>query len=246
MRRGLVLIGGVLVVLGLLVVTVGLINLPSPTHINASGPLKITYVAGSGDSVANLSAPVGISSGTISVDFTTTGGSLTLYLMSSSASCAQFNPPPGGSCVLASTSPCAASGTLSYGGASSFPYVLDLVNCAKTASTISGGVLISGQSGSAGIPVWEITVLLGGGSVLAIIGGISAFLGVFLKGNVYGERPMPEILPEAEEGPEEEGGSASSGTSEGTEGSEKAPAKPAPSPKPAGSEAPAADEKALW
>ena len=203
MRRGLVLAGGGLVALGLLVVGVGLLNLPQTNTILATQPIDFPLLLRDSNHTEVLNPPIpALTGGTITVQ-AQSNGSLNLYLLSGGCSIPNFNDP-NGSCVLeiAYVTPGAAPTTLTLSPATSFPYVLDVVNRGTTTASVSGSVVIDAKQ-TTGLSLWEATVIMAAGGLLAAMGAIALFLGLFLGGGVYSNRTMPEKLPplEGEEEP---------------------------------------------
>ncbi len=252
--------GGGLLVLGLMVVSVGLLDFPQTTGTQASGPLSTFPIPAGGFRTQNLSpASQGvISGGTVDVQYSASGP-VEAYLLRGTGACQSIdyrNPSP--SCILQFVGS-KASGSLSTGSATSFPYVVDLIDPGNVSLNGLGSFSVVSDV-TQGIPLWQVMVILAAGGLLAVIGGIASFLGIYLQGDPYAATdgaaslPTPEPLPEGDEGGGAPGGQEGPGEGEssggsGSEPSEQrekrseprpaAPATPAPAPEPA-------EEKALW
>lgn len=257
MRRGLVMAGGGLLVLGLLVVSVGLLDFPQTTGTQASGPLSTFPIPAGGFRTQNLSPAVQgvISGGNIEVQYSTSGP-VDAYLLRGTGACQSTDyRSPSPSCILQFVGS-KASGSLSTGSATSFPYVVDLVDPANVSVNGLGSFSVVSDL-TQGIPLWQVMVILAAGGLLSVIGGVAAFLGFYLQGDPYAAGDGPASLPTPEPLPEggEEGG-ATRDEHGGVEG-DRSEAKPSeerargPVPRPAAPAKPApaqepAEEKVLW
>lgn len=252
MRRGLVLAGGGLLALGLLVVGVGLLNLPQTNTTTATQPIDFPLLLANSNHTEVLNPPIpALSGGTITATIQS-NGSLNVYLLSGGCSVMDLNHP-NGSCVLKFTTvaPGASPTTLVLSPATTFPYVLDVVDRGTTTAGVSGALVIDAKQ-TVGLSIWEATVIMAAGALLASMGALSLFLGFFLGGGVYsGRHTMPEKLPplEGEEDLEpskgaDEGEPAPKEESEVSSGGSNGKGKPAP--KPSKAEPPPEEEKTLW
>ena len=192
MRPGLVFVGGVLVLLG--VATIATFTLlPSVSHNTTEFVTLPQSFAAHGSGLALLSGDDS-DAGTLSVSWRSSAPvNVSLY--------------PAAGCRVAAlacaTGPATTSwsavsaGNWSTSGRLAFPYLL-----VWTGAGPSGGNLTASGTETRDVPVTPplLTTLLidGAGGVLAVIGGIAVFLGLFLRGGVY-ERRAPLVSRDADD-----------------------------------------------
>lgn len=103
-------------------------------------------------------------------------------------------PPPStvapSSCIVTSSSHVATNGMLWVNGTLSFPYYLVVQNAGSTGTSpvLTVSIPVTTQIG---LPLWEVAIIVGGGVTLAVMGLVSAFLGLFLRSDPYGPSPEP-------------------------------------------------------
>ncbi|MCI4342362.1 MAG: hypothetical protein L3K11_08355 [Thermoplasmata archaeon] len=182
MRPGLVVLGSALALLGVLTVGVALDVGPPPGHTSDSTS-QVTWTVNGGGRLQ--SPPFWGLNGSLRTSWQATV-SVTVVLY-------------GGSCP--NTLPCDPSklpvanwtnqtqGSWGTDAPPLYPYHLTISNPGHSSSTVS--VTWHSSQVSPSGPIYSITQIVAGlsGAVLAAIGGVAIFLGLFLRRNVYGGRP---------------------------------------------------------
>jgi hypothetical protein len=194
-----VIIGGTLIALGLLVLTVGVVNFPSTTPYSNSNADEVTDLGPNAPWTIEVFAPVASSvSASLTVTITA-NATVTAYIVATQ---------PSSDCPPATTTtpryPCVVWGggpgtqlLAPLQNATQYPYIIWVVDPGP--HTVSFHVAYSeGFVLKGGLPLWQATVITAAGAVLTGIGGLATFLGLFLKGNPY---TAPRELP-PESGPE--------------------------------------------
>ncbi len=191
MRTGLLAIGVALAVVGAILGVTGFIlpgTTPSHTYTQTraiSAPNIVPYQ----DRVGVVSG-VNTSSGTFSISWSSTQTlAVSLYqgIPCSSVSHYCMSGP-----ALVSWS-ANASGLWTHSGALTFPFLLSLYNTHLSNTSFAGSALESYATNSNNIPGWAELTILAGAVLLVALGGMAAFLGLFLRRGVYDE-PAP-VLP---------------------------------------------------
>lgn len=87
--------------------------------------------------------------------------------------------------------PSSPSGQYSETGHIVFPYLVTISVVANGTASWSGGY-DSSSTLTTGTPLLILVIIMSGAVVLAILGGVAVFLGLFLRAGVYGGRtPLP-------------------------------------------------------
>jgi hypothetical protein len=192
-RKRLVMIGGALVALGLLVVGIGLINLPSTTP--ATVDTSASTAIGTNEAyLTSVDAPPGATQGSLSVAWSA-NGPVDVYILDCNPTPPQ-NPPSN--CILEEKMD-AGSGSIDLASGSHWPYDVYVVNAGPNLVSISLGIEASAPAAS-GLPWWQTTGILVAGGLLAAIGAVAAFLGLFLASGAFA--PPPEGEKEGPVAPE--------------------------------------------
>ncbi len=183
MRPWLVGIGAGLAVLGLLVLVAGVINVPGTEVIDHSSSFVLSPGAG-----GSQNEVVPILSGAAPPLTLSFHSSLPVQVYL--ATCPQ-GPPPPVNCTVERTQIPQTSGTFVVTGALPPTYYLSVSNPYNRSASM--GVLISySLDQQAGLSAWEATVIILAGALLTGVGGLSFFLGTFLRGNPYSP-PRPPM-----------------------------------------------------
>jgi hypothetical protein len=85
------------------------------------------------------------------------------------------------------TWPSNGSGDWRHSGRIVTPYLLSMYSTRATNVTLEGSLAESYPDGANPPPATTVLTILSGGILLVTIGGLSLFLGLFLRGNVYSE-----------------------------------------------------------
>jgi hypothetical protein len=183
-----VVVGGVLIVLGLLVLTAGITNLPAATTYTFSPAANVqNRDPGAPPWQFVVSSPVGV---TPSPDVTVSvaaNATVVAYLITVTPSGC---PSLTGHCVVWSAEGSNPMGSLT--NATDYPYAIWVVAPGPSAVHFRVGFQGSYQVAT-GVSFWEASVIIAAGAILIGIGGVATFLGIFLKGNPYAPKPQPSL-----------------------------------------------------
>ncbi len=175
MRTGLVMVGSALVVLGLLILTLGALNLP---HTVSSGyvehTLQIQILPGKAFNYTLVGPPN--AAPPLVIDFSSSSP-VRVWLTG-------CPPPPSGvpsQCIVTAVVRPATHGTLEVNGTLFFPYYLAIYNNNTSAPAEFQADVQLPETALAGLPMWEGATIVAGGSVLLVGGIISFYVGLFLK-----------------------------------------------------------------
>jgi hypothetical protein len=78
-----------------------------------------------------------------------------------------------------------SSGAWNRSGHLQFPYIMTIQNVQVSNATLRGTVAESFVVDTATLPAWAVVAILSGGVLLAAMGGLAVFLGLFLRAGVY-------------------------------------------------------------
>lgn len=179
-------IGGTLAILGLLVLLVGIVNLPSSTTHSYSSAAEVSNLAPGAPAWTWVIPAPSVNGGVTVVVNITANNSVDASLLTCVPSAAL--PPSHSSCYIwgqNSTNPYA---TLT--DVTNLPYLVWITAPGPDAVHFHVSFQVSYVL-TTGVPLWQASVIIAAGALLIAFGGIAAFLGFYLKGNPY-EAPPPE------------------------------------------------------
>lgn len=183
MRWGLFLLGAGLAALGVSLTVLGVLSYPVSVQVVTDQSSTITLPANSSGSftVSNVS---GVSGAYISLEVQL-HSSYPVEAWLTSCPFASKVPP---SCVLSQNTTASTDLSL-FAKNPHLPIYAVVHESGNQSTTVTMSAALTTQS-SRGLPDWEEVVILAGAVVLLAGGTLASFLGIFLRGNLYG--PPPE------------------------------------------------------
>ncbi len=193
MRKGLLIVGlGVAIVGATFIAT--LVSLPPPPSQIAASTLDFPYILDNSSKTSKIS-PADASSATVYFSWVSDYPiAVSLY---DGVPCALGNrtcPPTPALVSWAENS----SGDWNSSGRVNLPVYVVLINNGSTPVTVSGTVVATYVPSTPYLPTWSLVALVTGAIVLLGIGAVAIFLGLFLPGGVYTRPPAhpPESIAE--------------------------------------------------